>query len=148
MNEIFSRVKLNARQIGAAALFVVASSVAQMSIPSLLSRMIDDGVGDGAGGGRAGLVVALAIAMAALALVACALSVVSSRIAASITTKFSADLRKELFYKIQGFSAAEIDKFGTASLITRNTTDVTTIQTFMTQLFGIGLLPPVTAVVA
>ncbi len=148
MNEIFSRIKLSVRQVVAAVVFVVVSSLAQMFIPSLLSRMIDDGVGDGAGGGRAGLVVALAIAMAALALVACALSVVSSRIAASITTKFSADLRKELFYKIQGFSAAEIDKFGTASLITRNTTDVTTIQTFMTQLFGIGLLAPVTAVVA
>ena len=147
MSEIFSRIKLSVRQVVAAVVFVVVSSLAQMFIPSLLSRMIDDGVGDGAGG-RAGLVVALAIAMAALALVACELSVVSSRIAASITTKFSADLRKELFYKIQGFSAAERDKFGTASLITRNTTDVTTIQTFMTQLFGIGLLAPVTAVVA
>ncbi len=74
-----------------------ASSLAQMFIPSLLSWMIDDGVGDGAGGGSAGIVVALAIAMAVLAVAACALSMVAARIAAAITTKFSADLRQELY---------------------------------------------------
>lgn len=69
----------------------------------------------------------------------------AARIASGVTTKFSADLRRELFVRGQGFSAAEIVKFGTTSLITRNTTDVTTIQTFLTQLLGLGLLAPVTA---
>ena len=42
-----------------------------------------------------------------------------ARLAASVTTKLSADLRSKLFLKVQTFSTAEIDKFGTASLIAR-----------------------------
>ena len=142
MNEIFSRIHLNVRQIAAVAVFLVVAAVTQMCIPSLLSVMIDKGVG----GGGAGMVVGIAVAMVALAAVSCGTSVAAARIAAAVTTKFSADLRRELFVRVQGFSSAEIDKFGTASLITRNTTDVTTIQTFLTQLLGLGLLAPVTAV--
>jgi ATP-binding cassette subfamily B protein len=142
MNEIFSRIHLNVRHIAAVAAFLVVAAVTQMCIPSLLSVMIDKGVG----GGGAGMVVGIAVAMVALAAVSCGTSVAAARIAAAVTTKFSADLRRELFVRVQGFSAAEIDKFGTASLITRNTTDVTTIQTFLTQLLGLGLLAPVTAV--
>ena len=143
MTEIFSRVKLNMRQVVATAIFVVVSSVAQMAIPSLLSRMIDSGVG----GNSAGIVIAIAVAMAVAAVIACATNIAAARISASITTKFSADLRRELFCKVQGFSAAEIDAFGTASLITRNTTDVTMIQNFMSQLLSCGLMAPIMAVV-
>ena len=143
MNEIFSRIKLNKRQITAVVVSILVVATAQMAIPSLLSAMIDRGVS----GGKAGTVVAIAIAMVVLSVVACAVNVVAARIAASVTTKFSADLRKELFHKVQGFSAAEIDKFGTASLITRNTTDVTTIQTFLSQLLSMGLMAPIMAVV-
>ena len=44
MTEIFSRIKLNTRQIVGTVVFVVASVIAQMVIPSMLSKMIDDGV--------------------------------------------------------------------------------------------------------
>ena len=143
MNEIFSRIKISGRQVATVVAFVVIASVAQMAIPSLLAAMIDKGVGEG----RAGLVIGIAIAMVVLSVVACAVNMSAARLAASITTKFSADLRGELFHKVQTFSAAEIDKFGTASLITRNTTDVTTIQNFATQLLGLGLMAPMMAVV-
>ena len=135
MNEIFSRIKVSGRQVATVVAFVVVASVAQMAIPSMLGAMIDKGVGEG----RAGLVAGIAVAMVVLSVVACAVNIAAARLAASVTTKFSADLRAELFHKVQTFSAAEIDKFGTASLITRNTTDVTTIQTFATQLLGLGL---------
>ena len=45
MEEIFSRIKLNARQVAAVVVFVIVSAVAQMAIPSLLGTMIDVGVG-------------------------------------------------------------------------------------------------------
>ena len=143
MTEIFSRIKLNTRQIVATVVFVVISVIAQMVIPSMLSKMIDDGVS----GQNAKLVITIGISMLVLSVLACALNIVATRLAAAITTKFSADIRKELFYKIQAFSAAEIDKFGTASLITRNTTDVTMIQNFISQLLSLGLLAPIMAVV-
>ena len=68
------------------------------------------------------------------------MNIAAAWLAVAVTTKFSADLRAELFHKVQTFSAAEIDKFGTASLITRNTTHVTTVQRFATQLPGLGLM--------
>ena len=116
--------------------FVVVASVAQMAIPSMLGAMIDKGVGDG----RAGLVAGIAVAMVVLSVVACAVNIAAARLAASFTTKFSADLRAELFHKVQTFSAAEIDRFGTASPVTRDTTDATTVQRFATQLPGLGLM--------
>ena len=98
MLEIFSRIKLNLRQVVATVVFVVISVIAQMVIPSLLSKMIDGGVG----GNNTRLVVGIGIAMIVLSVFACVMNLVATRLSAMITTKFSADLRKELFYKIQG----------------------------------------------
>lgn len=47
---------------------------------------------------------------------------------------------------MQSFSAAEMDRFGTASLVTRSTSDITNVQNFLTLLLRIGLLAPMMAV--
>ncbi len=143
MSAIFKRIHMSVKQVVALVLFMLISALAQMLIPSLLSQMIDSGVGEG----RQGLIIAIGIAMIVLAVFACVMNVISTSISAAVTTKFSADIRKEIFHKVQRFSAAEIDKFGTASLITRSTTDVTTIQTFFSMLFRIGLMAPAMAVI-
>lgn len=143
MHVIFSRVKLSVKQIVLLLLFMLISSTTQMLMPALISKMIDVGVANN----NEKLIISLAIAMIALALVACLTNIVGTRISAAITTKFSADLRDEIFRTVQGFSASEIDKFGTASLITRNTTDVTTIQAFLSMALRLGLLAPMMAVV-
>lgn len=142
MSELFSRVKFNRRQVIAMVAFVVISSAAQMLAPMLVSKMID-GVGDD----NQTIVVYLAVAMIVLSLMACAASVVSTNLAAKLATKFSADLRNELFAKVQGFSSVEIDEFGTASLVSRTTTDVSMIQNFLVMLFRIGLLTPMMAAI-
>ena len=143
MTTIFSRVKLSAKQIILLVVFMLVSSIAQMLLPSLISFMIDRGVSDN----NEGLLFGLAIAMIILALVSCLTNIMGTNLSAAVTTKFSADLRKEIFDTVQGFSAAEIDTFGAASLITRNTTDVTTIQTFLSMTLRLGLLAPMMAVV-
>ena len=81
----------------ATAVFVVIASVMQMVIPSLLSKMINDGVS----GKNERIVIGIGIAMIVLSVVACVMQAIATRLSASITTKFSADLRMELFYKIQ-----------------------------------------------
>lgn len=138
MLAIFSRIKMRPRQIWAVVLFVLFSTTSQMMIPTLVSSMINNGVS----GNNQGLIIRLALIMVGLAIFACAMTIFSARISARITTSFSADLRKEVFHKVQTFSAAEIDKFGTSSLITRNTTDVTQIQTFLSMVFRVGLIAP------
>lgn len=142
MSAIFSRVKLNKRQVIAMVLFVTIASAAQMVSPTLVSMMID-----GVSNNDQTIIIYLAIALFVLSLVACATNVVATNLSASIATKFSSDLRSELFRKVQTFSAVEIDKFGTASLISRNTTDVNVIQNFLIMLFRIGLLAPMMAAI-
>ena len=142
MKTIFSRVRFNAKQVTAMVIFALLASLAQLAAPSLVSMMID-GVNDNA----QNMIIYLAAAMIVLSLVACLTNVIANNLAAKLTARFSADLRKEIFYKVQGFSASEMDKFGTASLITRTTTDVTVIQSFLIMLFRIGLLAPMMAVI-
>ena len=142
MAAIFSRVRLNTRQVATMVVFVMLASLAQMIAPVLVSRMID-----GVAGNAQNTIIVLAVAMIGLSLAACLTNVIATNLAAALTTRFSADLRRELFNKVQSFSAAEIDRFGTASLISRNTTDVTMIQTFLTMLFRIGVLTPMMAVI-
>ena len=142
MKTILSRIRFNTRQLTAMAVFVAVASVAQMVSPTLVSRMIDS-----VSGHDEKAIVLLAAAMVALAVMACVTNVVATNLASSLAAKFSADLRRELFRKVQGFSAAEIDRFGTASLISRNTADVNVIQTFLIMLFRIGFLAPMMAAI-
>lgn len=143
MVAIFKRVKLSLKHIIMLVIFMLVASVTQMLLPTLISHMIDDGVSKG----DESVLIELTIAMIILTIIACATNIVGTNISARITTEFSRDLRREVFDKVQGFSAAEIDKFGTASLITRNTNDVTTIQTFLSMALRLGLLAPMMAVV-
>ena len=141
MKTILSRVKFNKKQMASMITFAIIASVAQMVAPMLISKMID-----GVSGNNKTTIIILAVVMILLSVLACVTNIVSTNIAAKLTTRFSADLRKEIFYKVQSFSAVEVDKFGSASLITRNTTDVTMIQSFLVLLFRLGLLAPLMAV--
>lgn len=143
MTAIFSRIKMNRKQVVSVVLFVLFSTIAQMMIPMLVSLMINDGVSDN----NMKIIIILGIFMIVFAVVSCVLSSIATSISASITTQFCADLRKTVFHKVESFSAADIDKFGTSSLVTRNTTDVTQIQTFLSMVFRVGLMAPMMSVV-
>ena len=67
-------------------------------------------------------------------------------LSAKVSTKFAADLRREIFHQVQDFSAAEMERFGTASLVTRSTSDVTNIQMFLSLLLRLGVTAPLMAV--
>jgi len=61
---------------------------------------------------------------------------------AKASVNFAADLRADLFKKVQGYSFANIDKFSTASLITRLTNDVTQVQNFVNMMLRMMLRSP------
>lgn len=92
------------------------------------------------------MIFTIAIVMAVLAPLSCVTNIVATTLSAKISTKFAADIRSEIFCKVQDFSAAEMDKFGTASLVTRSTSDVTNVQAFLTVLLRIGVMAPLMAV--
>ncbi|MCQ2450558.1 MAG: ABC transporter ATP-binding protein/permease [Clostridia bacterium] len=73
-------------------------------------------------------------------------SVITSFFVVSVAADFSARVREALYVKVQGFSNNEINKFSTASLITRSTNDVQQVQTLITMGLQLMIKAPITAV--
>lgn len=142
MKKILSRVQLNKKQIVSLLFFMLVSALAEMMIPTMLAQMIDKGVTTG----RRSIIFTIAIIMLVMAILACLANVIATVISAKIATRFSADIRKEIFHKVQGFSATEMERFGTASLVMRSTSDVTNVQMFLTMLLRIGIMAPLMAI--
>ena len=141
MKTIFSKEKLKSRQIILLFALVLLSAIGQMLLPSFLAQMISHGVAEG----ENRVIWMYAIIMAGVTVFSCIISFLSVKIASYISTDFAAQLRNQVFSKVQEFSAAEMDKFGTASLVTRSTSDITNVQNFLTLMLRIGLLAPMMA---
>ena len=142
MRTIFSKVKLKGSLILLLCLLILFAAVAEKMLPSLLAQMINSGVVDSS----RNTILILAAVMAGVTALAAIVNFLSVRIASRISTGFSAQLRSRIFEKVQSFSAAELDRFGTASLVTRSTSDITNVQNFLTMLLRIGILAPMMAV--
>lgn len=142
MKTIFSKARLKGRQIALLSVLVLSAAVAEMMLPSLLAQMINNGVTESS----QSTIFVLAAVMAGVTATACIVNFLSVRIASRISTDFSSRLRAQVFEKVQGFSAAELDHFGTASLVTRSTSDITNVQNFLTMLLRVGILAPMMAV--
>lgn len=104
--------------------FLFGQAMCELALPGYMSDIINNGIvkGDMDYIKKIGLIMIVVSA----ATVVCAVmgSFLSSRVAASS----SRDIRKSLFKKVMGFSAAELEEFSTASLITRSTNDVQMVQ--------------------
>ena len=142
MKTIFKKVKLQTRQVIQLVALVLLSAVGQMLLPSFLAQMISQGVAEG----ENHIVWMYAAIMAGVTVLSCVISFLSVKIASKISTEFAAQVRNQVFSKVQEFSAAEMDRFGTASLVTRSTSDITNVQNFLTLLLRVGLLAPMMAV--
>lgn len=142
MKTIFSKVKLKPSQIIKLFVLVLLSAVGQMLLPSFLAQMISHGVALE----KKSVIFLYAAIMAGVTVFSCVISFFSVKIASYISTDFAAQLRNQVFSRVQEFSAAEMDQFGTASLVTRSTSDITNVQNFLTLLLRVGLLAPMMAV--
>lgn len=142
MKTIFSKIKLKGSQIFLLSILILVAAVGEMMLPSLLAQMINGGVTNSS----KHTILILAVIMAVITVLSCTINFLSVRIASRISTDFSAQLRSQVFEKVQTFSAAELDCFGTASLVTRSTSDITNVQNFLTMFLRIGILAPMMAV--
>jgi ATP-binding cassette, subfamily B, multidrug efflux pump len=85
----------------------------------------------------------IGLIMLVLAFAGALASVTVGLISARIAAGLGRDLRRRQFERVQSFSAAEFDKFSTASLITRSTNDITQIQMLMVMLFRFVFYAPI-----
>ncbi len=106
-------------------IFISLEVVMEIFIPLLMSKIIDVGIKGGAG---VGYIVKVGGLMVLMSLFSLTFGVLSGRYASVASTGFAKNVRKRMFDKIQDFSFANVDKFSTASLVTRLTTDVTFVQ--------------------
>ena len=142
MKTILKHVKFKSKQLVALFFLILLSAFGQMLLPALLSKMISLGVVTG----ENRTIWMFAAIMAGVAVFSCLISFGSVKIASGISTGFAAQLRDKVFSIVQSFSAADLDQFGTASLITRSTSDITNVQNFLTLLLRVGLLAPMMAI--
>ncbi|MFV0393072.1 MAG: ABC transporter ATP-binding protein [Coprobacillaceae bacterium] len=105
-------------------LLVVVEVVLEIAIPFLMSLIIDEGVQMG----DLNKVIVLGIIMLVAAFASLAAGAMAGKYAAQASTGFAKNLRKAMFYNIQNFSFANIDRYSTAGLVTRLMTDVTNVQ--------------------
>jgi ATP-binding cassette subfamily B protein len=103
---------------------VVIEALAELLLPYLMGKVVDLGVGQN----DTGLVWAFGIAMIVVSLIGLVAGVAAARWAAVASQGFGYSIREAEFKHIQTFSFADVDKFSTASLVTRMTTDVKTLQ--------------------
>lgn len=86
--------------------------------------------------------------MLGFVLISVCLTVVTSYIASRISSGLSKRLRKQVFEKVGSFSMAEVNKFSTASLITRSTNDITQVQQVITMTLKLFMYAPIMAIMA
>ena len=107
-----------------APLFILGEAAMEVLIPTLMADLIDYGIELG----DMDFVLLAAGKLLICALVSLACGFASAYFAAKAGTGFGANLRHDIFYRVQDFSFSNIDKFSTSSLVTRLTTDVTNVQ--------------------
>lgn len=119
--------------------FVTLEVVLEVLIPFLMAFIIDEGIEKQDLRYIAGMGLVL-VAAALLSLVCGALS---GKYAAIASAGFAKNLRQRMYYHIQSFSFSNIDKFSTASLVTRLTTDVTNLQNAYQMIIRVAVRCPV-----
>jgi len=119
-------------------LFVCFEVVLEVIIPLLMANLIDYGID----AGNMNYVGKMGGALLVAAFFSLTFGVLAGRTAAKASAGFAKNLRQDMFYKVQGFSFANIDKFSTASIITRLTTDVTNIQNAFQMLTRMAIRSP------
>ena len=121
---LLKEVKEYKRASIATPLFMILEVAMEMCVPLLMASIIDDGVEKGNMQHiyQVGAVMFIAAAMGLFA------GLMGGRLGSKASTGFAKNLREKMFNHIQTFSFANIDKFSTAGLVTRMTTDITHIQ--------------------
>ena len=117
-------------------LFVALEVVCECTLPFVMAKLIDN-----SGVDWSSLLIYGGI-LVVLATCALAFGIISGKRAARAGAGFAANLRDDMFVKVQGYSFANIDKFSASSLVTRMTTDITNIQNAFSMIIRIAVRVP------
>ena len=125
-------------------LFTAAEVIMEVLIPYVIAMIIDYGIN----AGNFGEVVKYGLLMVAMAFASLYFGTQAGKYAASAATGFAKNVRNDMYQKIQEYSFSNIDKYSTAGLVTRMTTDVTNLQNAFQMVIRIAVRPPLMLIVS
>ncbi len=121
-----------------APVFVVLEVIMEVLVPYLMASLIDNGINKG----NMDYIWQMGLIILAAAFASLIFGALSGRFAAVASAGFAKNIRHDLFYKIQEFSFANIDRFSTSGLVTRMTTDVTNVQNAYQMIIRVAFRAP------
>lgn len=125
-------------------IFIICEVIMELLIPLLMSTLIDDGISTG-DMKHVFIIGGVMVVIAALSLL---FGVLAGKYAAFASTGFAKNLRQSMYENIQSFSFSNIDKYSTAGLVTRMTTDVTNVQNSYQMILRMCFRAPMMLIVA
>lgn len=119
-------------------LSVAVEVVLEVIVPYFMAELIDKGIYEGS----MDTIFKIGFELVLFTILSLAFGALSGLFAAKASSGFAKNLRKDLYYKVQQFSFANIDKFSTSSIVTRLTTDVTNVQNAYQMIIRIAIRAP------
>lgn len=120
-------------------ILVSIESIIDVLIPFIMAFLIDEGINQG----NREKIIFYGILLLVCAFLAMLFGILAGRCAAKASTGFAKNLRKDMFYNVQSYSFANIDKFSPASIITRHTTDINNVQMAFQMIIRIAFRSPI-----
>ena len=130
------------RQVYLIIVMLLVQAIASLYLPNLNADLINNGIAKG----NIGYIWHVGQIMLGSSALVMGASVWLAYLAAKVAMAFGRDLRGAVFTAVEGFSARELNKFGAASLITRNTNDVQQVQLVLFMGFTMMIGAPITGV--
>ncbi|GAA0076783.1 ABC transporter ATP-binding protein [Clostridium sp. CTA-5] len=124
--------------------YIVLEVIMETIIPLLMALIIDNGVGKG----DMKYVCIIGTVMIVTAFLSLTFGVLGGKYAAKASSGFARNLRRGMYYNIQNYSFSNIDKYSTAGLVTRLTTDVTNVQNAFQMIIRIFVRAPLMLIFA
>ena len=125
-------------------MFSALEAVMDILLPTIMAFIIDLGIEKG----DMNAIVKYGLLTFAVAAIALLLGILAGKYAAEASTGFAGNLRDAMYENIQHYSFSNIDKFSTAGLVTRMTTDVTNIQNAYQMILRMAIRAPSSMVIA
>ena len=122
--------------------FVMLEVVMEVCIPLVMGMLIDYGFPEGQNIVNVNAIYKYGGILIACAILALIFGILSGKFAAKAGAGFGKNLRHDLYYKVQEFSFKNVDKFSSASLVTRLTTDVTNVQQIFQAVIRVAIRTP------
>ena len=125
-------------------IFMIIEVVGEVVLPKLMALIINYGCGqaEGVQAKGTGYIILIGAAMIGTALLMMLGGILGAYFAVKASVNFAADLRQDIFEKIQRFSFSNIEKFSTGSLVTRLTNDITNLQNMISMALRMCLRAP------